>query len=97
MVQAKQVTIRDIAERAEVSISTVSRVLSGNAPVGAAKADAVLQAVRELDYRPNRLARGLAGGRSMTIGVVTQNVGSPFYDAILRGIVNELRKLSGSG
>jgi LacI family transcriptional regulator len=85
------VTITDIARRADVSISTVSRVLRGTAPVTESKRQAVLAAVAELDYQPNVFARGLASGESMAIGVLTQNFGSPFYDAILQGVVLGLR------
>lgn len=80
-------TIDDIAKRAKVSKSTVSRVLSGSAVVTQPKKAAVLKAVEELDYRPNIFAQSLASGRSYTIGVLTQNFGSPFYDAILVGIL----------
>lgn len=90
----ERITIHDIAERANVSKSTVSRVLNGTAAVNEEKRTAVLAAISELNYQPNMFARGLAGGQSMTIGVVTQNVGSAFYDAILQGVVRGLR---GSG
>jgi LacI family transcriptional regulator len=84
------VTINDIAREANVSISTVSRVLRGTAKVSESKREAVLAAVSELDYQPNIFARGLASGQSMAIGVLTQNFGSPFYDAILQGVVQGL-------
>ncbi len=82
-----KVTIHDIAEKAQVSPSTVSRVLRNSTGVAQNKREAVLQAVRELDYRPNIFAQSLASGQSMTIGVLTQNFGSPFYDGILQGIL----------
>ncbi len=82
-----KVTILDIAEKANVSPSTVSRVLRNSAGVAARKRAAVLQVVEELDYRPNIFAQSLASGQSMTIGVLTQNFGSPFYDGILQGIL----------
>ena len=88
--QDEKVTILEIAEKANVSPSTVSRVLRGSARVKQNKHDAVLQAVAELNYQPNVFAQSLASGRSMTIGVITQNVGSPFYDAILLGILQGL-------
>lgn len=88
--QAEKVTILDIAEKANVSPSTVSRVLRGTTNVKQSKYDAVMQAVAELNYQPNVMAQSLASGQSMTLGVVTQNVGSPFYDAILLGILQEL-------
>jgi len=84
------VTINDIAREANVSISTVSRVLGGTINVSESKHRAVLAAIEKLDYQPNVFARGLASGQSMAIGVLTQNFGSPFYDAILRGVVKVL-------
>jgi LacI family transcriptional regulator len=44
----------------------------------------------ELKYKPNIFARGLAGGQSMTIGIITQNIGSPFYDMLTQGIIQGL-------
>ncbi len=82
-----KVTILDIAEKANVSPSTVSRVLRSSAGVAKKKHDAVMKAVAELDYRPNIFAQSLASGQSMTIGVLTQNFGTPFYDGILQGIL----------
>ena len=92
MGSTKKITIQDIAAKANVSKSTVSRVLTGNTNVADDKQNAVLAAMKELDYQPNIFARGLAGGQSFTIGVLTQNFGSPFYDAILRGIVHGLNR-----
>jgi LacI family transcriptional regulator len=87
MVYNNKITISDIAERANVSASTVSRVLRNSAGVADNKRDAVLRAVSELNYQPNIFAQSLASGQSMTIGVLTQNFGSPFYDGILQGIL----------
>jgi LacI family transcriptional regulator len=89
-----KVTISDIARKAEVSISTVSRVLRGTTNVTEAKRKAVLNAVADLNYQPNMFAQGLASGQSMTIGVLTQNFGSPFYDAIMQGITRGLQGTS---
>ena len=82
-----KVTILDIAKKADVSPSTVSRVLRSSAGVVQKKHDAVMQAVAELGYKPNIFAQSLASGQSMTIGVLTQNFGTPFYDGILQGIL----------
>lgn len=89
-----RLTIHDIAERANVSISTVSRVLNNTAPVADETRSRVLHIIAEVGYRPNLFAQGLAGGQSRTIGVLTQLIGSPFYDVILRGI---LKGIDGSG
>ncbi|MCP4423233.1 MAG: substrate-binding domain-containing protein, partial [Chloroflexi bacterium] len=74
------------------SPSTVSRVLRSSAGVVQKKRDAVIQAVAELGYRPNIFAQSLASGQSMTIGVLTQNFGTPFYDGILQGILQDIEK-----
>ena len=84
----KKVTIQDIAEKAKVSKSTVSRVLNKSSLVKEHKRIAVLDAMKLLDFQPNQMARSLAGGRSMTIGVLTQDIGSPFYDLVARGVTN---------
>ncbi len=89
-----KVTILDIAKAANVSKSTVSRVLNGTASVASAKKRAVLEATNRLGFKPNVVARSLARGRSMTIGVLTQIIGSPFYDTIAQGVI---AGLSGSG
>lgn len=82
----KAVTINDIAERAGVSRSTVSRVLNGDPRVDARRREAVEQAMTALQYRPNLAAQGLARGKSHTIGVLTQDVASTFYGEYLKGI-----------
>jgi len=60
-------TIKDIAKRAGVSTATVSRALSGNIPVNEDTRQKVLQAVKELNYKPNVLAKGLKEGKTNTI------------------------------
>ncbi len=86
------VTLEQVAELAGVSPSTVSRILNGTASVSDAKKEAVQAAIRELGFRPNPVARGLAGGRTMSIGVVTQIISSPFYGEALLGIERELER-----
>tara|TARA_R110002049_G_scaffold27321_2_gene94268 strand:- start:487959 stop:488966 length:1008 start_codon:yes stop_codon:yes gene_type:complete len=83
-------TIQDIADRANVSKATVSRVLNNSSAVNEDKRQAVLDAMQLLGFKPNVFARGLASGQSMTIGVLTQNIGSPFYDTITQGIIQGL-------
>jgi DNA-binding LacI/PurR family transcriptional regulator len=63
-------TLRDVAERAGVSISTVSRVLNDRPGVGAATRERVLQAASELAYTANVSARGLATDRTRSVGIV---------------------------
>jgi len=80
------VTLGMVAQSAGVSPSTVSRILNGTAAVSADKKQAVHDAIAQLGFVPNPVARSLAGGRSYSIGVVTQAIDSPFYGAALRGV-----------
>ena len=84
------VTLEMVAAAAQVSPSTVSRILNGTAKVSADKKEAVDKAIARLGFQPNPVARGLAGGRTLSIGVVTQSIDSPFYGEGLRGIEDEL-------
>ncbi|HET8841448.1 MAG TPA: LacI family DNA-binding transcriptional regulator, partial [Ktedonobacteraceae bacterium] len=71
----KAVTIRSVAQRAQVSISTVSQILNGNPHyVSADKRERVLQAVEELQYRPNAIARSMVKQRTTTIGMVFTSI-----------------------
>jgi len=65
-----QVTIKEVAERAGVSQMTVSRVVNGQDLVKGATREKVQSAIRELNYRPNLMARRLAGGNALFIGIV---------------------------
>lgn len=80
------VTIRQVALRAGVSPATVSRVLSGTAPVNEEKRQRVLRAVEELGYRPNQLARSLAHGRLSVIHLIIGDIRNPFYAELARGV-----------
>ena len=84
------VTIEMVAQMAGVSLSTVSRILNGTAVVSELKKLAVDNAIATLGFVPNPVARGLAGGRTLSIGVITQAIESPFYGAALRGVEEEL-------
>jgi LacI family transcriptional regulator len=81
-----QPTIRDVAKRAGTSVSTVSRVLTGQGPVAEETRRRVLQAIDELGYQPNALARGLVQKRTGTVGVVLPDVSNPFSAEVLRGM-----------
>ena len=83
-------TIGQVAQAAGVSASTVSRVLNGTAVVSETKKRAIDDAIAALGFVPNPIARGLAGGRTFSVGVVTQALDSPFYGTAMRGIEDEL-------
>lgn len=85
-------TLGLVAMRAGVSPSTVSRILNGTAQVSHEKQRLVRAAIEELNFQPDPAARSLAGGRAMSVGVLTQFIDSPFYGEALRGIEDVLQK-----
>lgn len=82
----KTPTIYDVAEKAGVSKSLVSLVLSGSEGVSPAKRKAVLAAIDKLGYRPSRSAQTLAGGRTKTIGAIITDYKNLSYIGFLRGL-----------
>lgn len=80
------ITVLDVAREAGVSPSTVSRILNGTARVASDKRQAVERAIRKLDFKPNLFARSLKTGTTMTVGILTQDVESPFYGRAMKGI-----------
>jgi LacI family transcriptional regulator len=83
-----RVTIAHVANRAGVSPTTVSHVLSGKRVVGAATRDTVMDAIRELGYRPNHVARNLRTRQSHMIAVVVPDITNPFYAVLTRGLAD---------
>lgn len=81
-IRKKAPTIYDIAAHAGVSVSTASRVLNGHATVNAALRERVEQAMRELRFRPNRIAQTLYHHRSHTIGCILPDIGNPFFSQL---------------
>jgi LacI family transcriptional regulator len=80
--RAKLATIQSVADRAGVSIATVSNVLNGNGRVGAASRKRVLEAIEALAYRRNSLASSLRSRRSRLIGLVIPDITNSFFAAI---------------
>lgn len=81
----------DVAAKAGVSLSTVSRVVSGRTPVSPKLREKVLAAVRELDYRPNAAAQALVSGRRSIVAVLARNTTRFGYAATLQGIEEAAR------
>lgn len=79
-------TIADVAQRAEVSIATVSRVLNGTTPVQADKVDRVRRAMDQLQFVPRHAARVLASRRTNTIGLLLPEISGAFFPSMLKGI-----------
>src|SRR4051794_14871965 len=83
-------TIYDVAERAGVSKSLVSLVLQGNPGVSEARRTAVLAAISELGYRPNRAATDLASHRTKSVEVIIDDYRNLSFVGLLAGISSEL-------
>jgi LacI family transcriptional regulator len=79
------VTMRQIAERAKVSIGTVSHVINGTATVRAKRRDRVLEAIRSFGYQPSALAQGLRRKRTNMLGMIIPDVTNPFFPGVVRG------------
>ena len=86
------VTIHDVARRAQVSASTVSRALSASHLVRGTTRERVLAAVRELGYQPNPAAQTLITGRTGNIGIVVPDLANPFYTGVLKGVQARARQ-----
>lgn len=78
-------TIYEVAERAGVSIATVSRVHRRDDVVAAATRKRVEGAIRDLAYRPSRLGRSLAHGRHEATGIVFPDLSGPYYSGVILG------------
>ncbi len=80
------ITIKDVAKKAGVSISTVSRVINDSKPVTDEVKQKVLDVIKETGYIPNPLARSLVTKKSQLIGVIVPEVSDSFVNEILNGI-----------
>ncbi|MEW4371028.1 LacI family DNA-binding transcriptional regulator [Paenibacillus kandeliae] len=87
-------SIFDVAKRAGLSVVTVSRVLNGAGTVREKNRLKVLEAIRELDYRPSAAARSLARGRTGTIGLILTTLHDSFFDTVAKEI-NDLLAMQG--
>lgn len=89
-----QTSLKNIAEKLNLSKTTVSWVLSGKARekgISQATADRVLEYAAELHYRPNLLARSLNTGETRTIGLIMPSIADSFYSEVARAIESEAR------
>lgn len=78
--------IKDVAKKAGVSVASVSRVLAGLPVVSEPTRQRVLEAVKELGYRPDLAARRLRSRRSDTIGLVVSDIRNPFFTEVSRAV-----------
>ena len=79
------VTIRDVAKAAGASVSTVSAALNNSDYVSASTRDRIEDAIKQLNYRPNALARGLRLRKTHSIAIVVPDLSNSFYVDLVRG------------
>lgn len=79
-------TIQDVAEKAGVSVATVSRVMNNSERVLESTRAKVLKVMTELDYKPNHLGRNLRKMKTNTILVLLPSISNPFYSGVVKGI-----------
>lgn len=80
------VTIKDVAKAAGVSVATVSRVVNGATNINEEMKERVEEAIRKLDYKPNQLAKGLKNNVTNTIGLVASDISDPFVIGVTRAV-----------
>jgi LacI family transcriptional regulator len=86
------VRLKDIARDLGLSTVTVSKVLRGNKDIGEKTRARVLKRMQEVNYKPNMLARGLASGRTYTMGLIVPDLVHPFFAEFAKSIAGVLRK-----
>jgi LacI family transcriptional regulator len=90
----RPITMREIAERARVSIGTVSHVINDTAKVRPQLRERVLEAVQSLGYQPSALAQGLRKKRTNMLGMVIPDITNPFFPGVVRGVEDVAYKRS---
>jgi LacI family transcriptional regulator len=85
------VTIRDVARAANVSISTVSHVLSGKRPTSGQTRQRVADVIERLGYRPNRMAQSLVWRRPFALGLIIPDITNPYFPAFALGAEERVR------
>jgi len=80
------ITMKQIAEHAQVSLGTVSHVVNGTVPVKKQLRQRVLRSIRVLKYQPSQLARGLRRKSTNMLGMVIPDITNPFFPAVVRGV-----------
>lgn len=85
------IRLKDIARDLGISTVTVSKVLRGNQDISEKTRALVLKRMQELNYKPNMLARGLASGRTFTVGLVVPDLVHPFFAEFAKSLAGTLR------
>ncbi len=88
----KRVTIKDIANHLHLSVSTISRALADDKNIKRETKEQVFEAAKELGYHRNLLAASLRRGRSNTVGVIVNEMLTPFASEVIKGIQNVMHE-----
>lgn len=86
------ITLKDIANALNISVTTVSKALRGYIDVGASTKKAVLKMAKEMNYTPNTVAVNLRTQQTKTIGVIIPSIVHQFFSNVMDGIINEAEK-----
>ena len=77
-------TIKDVAKRANVSIATVSRYINNPQIVSSKSREKIIKAIKELDYVPNMVAKGLRTSRTHIVGLIVPDINNVYYSAVIQ-------------
>src|SRR3954453_5598839 len=94
MDRRRRVSMREVAELADVAISSVSRVLSEHPDVSDEMRNRVLEAVAQLEYEPDFLAQSLRRGETRSVGFVVADISNPLFASVALGVESVLRATS---
>ena len=86
------ITLKDLAEKLEVSVSTVSKALNGSHEISENTVARVKALAEYYNYKPNKIALSLKQNRTQTIGVIVPDILNRFFAKVLYGIENEASK-----
>lgn len=90
--ELKKATMKDVAKLANVSQAIVSHIINGTVPVSEETTARVRKAIKELDYFPNALAKGLKQKKTNTVGFLIPDIGSGYYSEIAKRVEVKLRE-----
>ncbi len=88
--KSNKVTIKEVARHANVSITTVSMVLSDNGKISAKTTEKVNQSIKELGYIRNRSAANLRSKSNDVVGLIVNDISDSYYSQIISGVINEI-------